>query len=290
MSVFVLKIIALAAMVIDHTGFFLGSRSFVSNDVYIFLRAIGRIAFPIYAFLLVNGFQKTSNRQRYLSRLILFAVLSQIPFTLTFSLSNYGYGNPEYFSLAFNYELLPYLAFTLCAVIAYILLVKANISALYMALFLLLGGIMWFQFRYVQFLGGTLNIFYTLSFALAAMAVLDDLGDRGKSLAKTLVLGVLLAVAAVLLVPNSDYGYMGLVLMLGLYVFRRWRPAQLAVIAVWCYLEYWGSGVNLVFCFSMISLIPILLYNGKKGPAMKLGFYALYPLHLLALGVINLFI
>ncbi len=290
MSVFLLKIIALATMIVDHTGFFLGNNSMVSSDVYSLMRAVGRIAFPIYAFLLVNGFQKTSNRQRYLSRLILFAVLSQIPFTLTFSLSNYGYGNPEYFSLAFNYELLPYLAFTLCAVIAYILLVKANISALYMALFLLLGGIMWFQFRYVQFLGGTLNIFYTLSFALAAMAVLDDLGDRDKSLVKTVVLGTLLAVATVLLVPNSDYGYMGLVLMLGLYVFRRWRAAQLAVIGLWCFFEYWGSGPQLMFWFSLISLLPVLLYNGKKGPAMKLAFYAVYPLHLLVLGVINIFI
>ncbi len=289
MSVFVLKIIALTTMIIDHIGFFLGTSSLIGWDLYTLMRSLGRIAFPIYAFLLVNGFQKTSDRQRYLSRLILFAVLSQIPFTLTFSLTNYGYGSPEYFSLTFGYELLPYLAFTLCAVIAYILLVQADISALYLALFLLLGGV-GLQFCYVQILGGTLNIFYTLSFGLAAMAVLDNLGDRDKSLAKTLVLSVLLAVAAVLLIPNSDYGYMGLVLMLGLYVFRRWRAAQLLVIAVWCYLEYWGSGPQLMFWFSLISLLPVLLYNGKKGPAMKLAFYAIYPLHLLALGVINTFI
>ena len=289
MSVFVLKIIALTTMVIDHAGFFLGTNSLISGDLNTLMRSVGRIAFPIYAFLLVNGFQKTSNRQRYLSRLILFALLSQIPFSLTFSLTNYGYGSPEYFSLAFNYELLPYLAFTLCAVIAYILLVKADISALYLALVLLLGLVR-LQFHHVQVLGGTLNIFYTLIFSLAAMAVLDALTDRDKSLAKTLILGVLLVIAAVLLMPNSDYGYMGLVLMLGLYAFRRWRPAQLAVIGLWCFFEYWGSGPQLMFWFSLISLLPVLLYNGKKGPAMKLGFYAIYPLHLLALGVINIFI
>ncbi|MEI3101076.1 MAG: TraX family protein [Oscillospiraceae bacterium] len=289
MSVFVLKIIALAAMIIDHTGFFLGTNAFIGGPVYELMRSVGRIAFPVYAFLLVNGFQKTSNRQRYLSRLLLFALLSQIPFTLSFSLLNYGYDTPEYFSLSFNYELLPYLVFTLIAVIAYILLVKADISALYAALFLLIGGVR-LQLFNVQFLGGTLNIFYTLSFALAAMAVLDDLGDRDKSLVKTVVLGILLAVATVLLVPNSDYGYMGLVLMLGLYVFRRWRAAQLAVIGLWCFFEYWGSGPQLMFWFSLISLLPVLLYNGKKGPAMKLAFYAVYPLHLLVLGVINIFI
>ena len=289
MSVFVLKIIALAAMVIDHTGYFLGSRSFVGNDVYIFLRAIGRIAFPIYAFLLVNGFQKTSNRQRYLSRLILFAVLSQIPFTLVFSSENYYSILPSAFSLSFGFEPLPYLIFLVLALAGYTLLVKADISALYLALFLLVGGARLQLFGY-WFMNGSLNIFYTLSFSLAAMAVLEDLGDRDKSLIKTLVLGVLLAVAAVLLVPNSDYGYMGLVLMLGLYAFRRWRPAQLAFIGLWCFFEYWGSGPQLIFWLSLISLLPVLLYNGKKGPAMKLAFYAIYPLHLLALGVINLFI
>lgn len=286
MSVFILKILALGSMIVDHTGFFLGNSSLVSSDVYNLMRAVGRIAFPIYAFLLVNGFQKTSNRQRYLSRLILFAVLSQIPFTMTFSLINYGYGTPSDFSFSFSYDALPYLAFVLCAVAAYMLLVKADFSGLYLALFYLVGGIQLQLFQH-QFLGGTLNIFYTLSFALAAMAVLDNIIYSDKSLARALVLAAFLIVSIVLLLPNSDYGYMGLILMLALYVCRRWRVAQLAVIGLWCFFEYWGSGPQLMFWFSLISLLPILLYNGKKGPAMKLAFYAIYPLHLLVLGVIN---
>ena len=289
MSVFILKILALGSMIVDHTGFFLGNSSLVSSDIYNLMRAVGRIAFPIYAFLLVNGFQKTSNRQRYLSRLILFAVLSQIPFTMTFSLINYGYGSPSDFSFYFTYDTLPYLAFSLCAVAAYILLVKADISALYLALFFFVGGAE-LQISQVQILGGGLNVFYTLSLALAAMAVLDNIIHSDVPLAKTLVCAAFLVVSIVLLLPNADYSYMGLFLMLALYVCRRWRVAQLLVIAVWCYLEYWGGGINLMFCFSLISLLPILLYNGKKGPAMKLGFYAMYPLHLLVLGVVNILI
>lgn len=289
MSVFILKILALGSMIVDHTGFFLGNNSMVSSDVYSLMRAVGRIAFPIYAFLLVNGFQKTSNRQRYLSRLILFAVLSQIPFTMTFSLINYGYGNPSDFSFYFAYEALPYLAFSLCAVTAYILLVKADISAVYLALFFFVGGAE-LQVSQVQILGGGLNVFYTLSLSLAAMAVLDNIIHSDVPLAKTLVCAVFLVVSIVLIQPNADYGYMGIFLLLALYVFRRWRPAQLAVIGLWCFFEYWGSGPQLMFWFSLISLLPVLLYNGKKGPAMKLGFYAIYPLHLLVLGVINIFI
>ena len=79
MSVFTLKILALTAMIIDHTGYFLRANSLIAYDPYNLMRAIGRIAFPIYCFLLVNGFDKSSNRRRYLSRLLLFAALSQIP-------------------------------------------------------------------------------------------------------------------------------------------------------------------------------------------------------------------
>lgn len=289
MSVFLLKIIALATMIVDHTGFFLGTNDLVNSSVYDLMRAVGRIAFPIYAFLLVNGFQKTSNKQRYLSRLVLFAALSQIPFTLAFSYLNYGYGEPAAFSLSFVYEPLPYLIFALAAVAVYALLIKADLSALYLALFFLLGQLQ-LQLFHVQLLGGTLNVFYTLSFALAAIWVLDSLIYAGAPLWKSLVCGLFLAVAIVLLQPNADYSYMGILLMLGLYVCRKQRLAQLVFAALWCFLEYWGNGPHLMFYFSLLSLLPILLYNGKKGPSMKLGFYAIYPLHLLVLGLINIFL
>ena len=73
MSNFTLKIIALSAMVVDHVG-----------HVFIFsaLRYIGRIAFPLYAFLIGEGCRHTSNIKKYLSRLFVFAIISEIPFDL----------------------------------------------------------------------------------------------------------------------------------------------------------------------------------------------------------------
>ena len=86
-----LKMIAVVTMLIDHIAAALlfnivlkQGTGGVVYSVYAFMRSIGRIAFPIYCFLLVEGFQKTRNRKKYAFRLLLFAFLSEIPFDLAF--------------------------------------------------------------------------------------------------------------------------------------------------------------------------------------------------------------
>ena len=76
-----LKIIAIISMLIDHIGaVFLGSY----YTPYYICRLIGRIAFPIFCFLLVEGFFHTRNLSKYCLRLALFAAISEIPFDFTF--------------------------------------------------------------------------------------------------------------------------------------------------------------------------------------------------------------
>lgn len=77
MNVLVLKLIALTSMIIDHYG------AIFQSDVNIY-RIIGRLAFPIYAFLLVEGYTHTKNVKKYANRLLLFAIVSELPFDLAF--------------------------------------------------------------------------------------------------------------------------------------------------------------------------------------------------------------
>ena len=288
MSVFTLKILALTAMIIDHMGFFLRANSLVSFDLYNLMRSIGRIAFPIYCFLLVNGFDKSSNRRRYLSRLLLFAALSQIPYTLLFDYgSSFSLAQPV-LSLGLAENGMLCIAVALCALVAYALLTGVDRGFICLALFFLCGTLRLSLFG-VELLGAELNVFYTLSFGLAAMMVLEGLVYDDVPLYRLLPAALILVVSILLFQPEADYAWKGLALIVALWLCRRSRPAQEAVLALWCWWIYWGGAPGR-FWFSLLSLLPVLLYNGKKGPGLKLGFYAAYPLHLLALGLCNLFL
>jgi hypothetical protein len=75
MTTFQLKLIAVILMVIDHIGYFL----FPSNMI---LRIIGRLSFPLFAFLIAKGYKYTSNPKRFFMRLFIFANIIQLPVLL----------------------------------------------------------------------------------------------------------------------------------------------------------------------------------------------------------------
>lgn len=76
-----LKVVAAFAMLIDHTAVL---TIFADTNAYIIMRGIGRIAFPIFAYYIAVGFKNTHDLKKYVKRLFICAVISQISYILYF--------------------------------------------------------------------------------------------------------------------------------------------------------------------------------------------------------------
>ena len=74
-----LKILAIVTMVMDHVG----------NILYpdlLFLQMIGRLSFPLFAYLIVLSVESTKKPLKYMVTLLVFAVVSQVPYFLAFGI------------------------------------------------------------------------------------------------------------------------------------------------------------------------------------------------------------
>ncbi len=269
MSYLALKLLACITMLIDHMGLvcvvnlhWLDALFGVEDLVHIPLfRLIGRVAFPIFAFMIANGFRHTKNIRHYFIRLLIFAFISEIPFNLM--LHN--------------------------------------------------------QVLYI----GSMNVFFTLIIGLLCIQLhtqYQRLFSYGLILSGiTLALG---CVTAVLL--GSDYTYIGVltVFLFGIVKGKSWGQKGI-LLAGLLFLMSWKTiniplareiydltglnllsvpGVRILFLgdawlgrvrlFSLVSLIPIFLYNQKLGlegksktvhKIVQYFFYCFYPFHMLAL-------
>ena len=77
MSSFSLKIIAIIAMTLDHWNVILGGS--------IYMRMLGRLSFPIFSFLIGEGYRHTKNKKKYFVKIFLYSVLLQIPVYFLYS-------------------------------------------------------------------------------------------------------------------------------------------------------------------------------------------------------------
>lgn len=289
MSQFCLKVIALAAMTIDHVGLVFGANGWnlLAIDSSI-LRAIGRISFPLFAFCLAQGWHKTHDRKRYFQNLAFGALASQVPFSMAFYTPNLTAAPSNESSIRF---LWPYL---FCAMVAagvywrFILHRRYERSLILVVLTALVPGIR-LEIKGRWILCDNLNVLYTFLAAFFCMYILTQCSAFGKAER----LGFLIASPVLLLAYGlpADYGtgLLGIVLIVGFCLLER-KGQQIVLLLLWSLLYYGllvGNPVSMLSCAT--AGIFILLYN----PAVrglfraKRLFYTYYPIHLLILGLIN---
>ena len=114
----VLKLIAIITMFIDHFAlvFYRSSEIFSISlfqfsgeniTLYFILRKIGRLAFPLFCFLVAEGFYHTKNQKKYILSLAIFALISEVPFNLMIARKLFFVGRQNvYFTLLFGALLL----------------------------------------------------------------------------------------------------------------------------------------------------------------------------------------
>ena len=221
MSVFVLKLIGIISMIFDHSGYIFFKR-------FTFMNYIGRFAFPIFAFLIAEGFSHTKDVKKYFFRLLLFAAISQIPFML--------------FMHAFS-------------------------------------------------TGFEVNILFTFSLGLLMLISFEKVNNK---FLKLLILVLACTISQLL---KFDYGWFGISCI---FIFYKFKDNKLVMnsLFILCviiknligYFYSYRIEYFIIILFSILALIPLNFYNGKKGKSLKYFFYIFYPAHLFLLYLISIFI
>jgi len=302
------KLIAVAAMLIDHIAAVIVARQLMAEGLgeimetgetfavmdwmaehmvifmlYMAMRMIGRLGFPIFSFLLVEGYQKTRNVKKYIFRMGIFALVSEVPFDLAFNgkILEFGYQN-VYFTLFLG-------LFTLCAY-DFFARYRQNIDYDKIWSLAIVLGVL-FTVTYATICIQNTFMLYTSEGVLAAFGVMCVIviacvvlykKKRGMKRLQVACADMTVLMLAMFLADfmRTDYGGFGVLTITMIYIFRKNKVKSMAA----------GCTTLTVMSISEITafftLIPVALYNGKRGLKMKYFFYAFYPVHLFLLYLI----
>lgn len=283
---FHLKWIALLAMVIDHIGVVFPSPEF--------LRAAGRLAFPIYAFLIAEGCRRTRSRKRYLLGLGAFALISEVPFDLAFGVILPDTSLPH-ISFLRHTNVFFTLFFAAAAIHIYETLrrqpwhIQAAGTALGGAGILLEGAVVVLTRR----AGPTVLAAYL--WILGVLAACFFLPER-KAEPKQAVSSLLAAIPTLLIffqaeITHCDYGAFGVLLIAALYLAGTPKRASIVLAAGMAlfYGPLYPYGFRLSFLLSALAAAGLTaLYNGQRGAGRKWFFYWAYPGHIALLAALRL--
>lgn len=313
MSAFVLKIIASVCMLIDHIGAVFPVLA--AAEVF---RLIGRIAFPIYAYMIAQGCKYTKNIYKYLLRLGIFALISEIPFDIAFM--HYGPVGRRNLNINFMSQTnVFYSLFLGVACIAVYEKLKTNkqtwrgliplliIPAALIPTIIFEDVINWripLSIGFLAYLGIELYLCHSLPEA--------EVGAKTALSGKILAIVPTVPIIMLGSILSTDYGMYAVIYIMLFYFAkpenRLTRTITMAVVVFFeyaypyicgvCFNQY---GISLFlppgrmmhfyynlnnFWFALTAVILVFLYNGKQGPKIKWAFYVFYPTHIAVLAAI----
>ena len=223
MTGFMLKLIALVTMIMDHS-----QAAFTSLPSE--FRIIGRMAFPIYVFLVAEGARKTRNIRNYFLRLALFAVISQYPFGVIFGHLN------VFCTLA-----LAVFAIWMCQLLAGVL----N-KAVYRVVCLIIVVAASF---FAEWIGTDYGLF--------GVAVICLVYFCKNKAAQVIALGISFL---------AHYGGLEYLINNISHIFSEYSGT---VFSIWSNAYLNGKGMLRLLCV-LLSVLLVAFYNGKRGPSRRI--------------------
>lgn len=257
-----LQLIAVIAMVIDHTAGFV-----TSPMLYYSMRAIGRMTIVIMSYFVAEGFYKTRNVNRYIIRMAVFAAVSQIPFYLYEHVGNFP---DDFFHIIVGMCTGLNVIFTLFVSLCLLAIIK---SKLHIAVKIISFVVAWKLVSYGDW--KYFCLLWVLAFGLfhgserrqmkAAAAIV---------LLRAIVVGMPIIAQIIAAAVPASFG--DVILSVARHI-NGGRPT----IARLCFSFAQFGG--------LLAIPPLMMYNGEKGSAPRYGFYIFYPAHLMVLFFIKLF-
>lgn len=255
MTSFVLKIIAIISMTIDHFANIVGQSGLMelfpamsmSTSYWIIniMGSIGRLAFPLFAFMITEGAVKTRSMPKYIGRLFLFAIISEPIFY-------YGHNVRNASVAGFLDELS-----------------RLNLTNVFFTL--ALGAIAIYIY---QLLGKKKSKKLLLAFIPAFLVVLLIGGYIGCDYG---IAGIILIVALFFARTKPQKTIVIVVWSIGLYIISQ---------GMGNWSQVWDVPIMKCVC-AILSSVLIWAYNGKRGKPMKWSFYIYYPAHILILACLS---
>ena len=274
MSALVLKIILVVTMTFDHVAVVFLERG---SSLYEWFRIIGRPALPIACFFLAEGFARTSNRKKYVRRILLTALVAELFWFFLWSQQRIEAMN----TISDAYE-------------------AAGGDAVYGAD----NGINeWYnklpaadQSAYTNWIVPVLNVLFTFAICMLMLAVVNKIRDRfGEldpkhflrnlaflgSMAATVIITI---IVCILFPLELDYAVEAPMIVLVCYMFREERRTMGVMLLV---ISLFMATQSMYYALSMLfGVVLIYSYNGQLGydkekhPLLRTLFYAYYPVHL----------